>query len=164
VTDRTPTLYVAVVGPADAIPEHIAMAEETGRLLAAAQAVVVTGGLDGVMAAACRGARSAGGRTVGLLPGGQRSDANPWVDVAIPTGLGELRNALVVRAADAVIGVGGSWGTLSELALAGRAGKPVVTLAGWQIRDSAGEPVPAAWEVAADPAEAVTKALAAARP
>jgi uncharacterized protein (TIGR00725 family) len=94
---------------------------------------VVCGGLGGVMAAACRGAKSAGGLTVGILPGEDRAAANPWVDVAIPTGLGEARNALVVRAADVVVAVGGEYGTLSEIALALRAGKPVVGVATWAL-------------------------------
>ena len=93
----------------------------------------MTGGLGGVMEAACRGARDAGGTTIGILPGADRSAANAYVDVAIPTGLGEARNALVVRAADALIAVGGAYGTLSEIALALKAGKRVVGLGTWQI-------------------------------
>jgi uncharacterized protein (TIGR00725 family) len=104
-----------------------------GRLLAERGAVLVCGGLGGTMEAACRGAKQAGGTTVGLLPGGSRSDANEFVDVAIPTGLGEARNALVVRAADVVVAVGGGYGTLSEIALALKAGKRVVGLGSWEI-------------------------------
>jgi uncharacterized protein (TIGR00725 family) len=104
-----------------------------GRELAARGAVVVCGGLGGVMEAACRGAKAGGGRTVGILPGIDRAAANPFVDTAIPTGLGEARNALVVRAADALIAVGGGYGTLSEIALALKAGKPVVGLDSWDI-------------------------------
>ncbi len=85
------------------------------------------------MEAACRGAREGGGTTVGILPGSDRGEANPYVDVALPTGLGEARNALVVRAADAVIAVGGGYGTLSEIALALKAGKPVVGVGTWSI-------------------------------
>ena len=92
------------------------------------------------MAAACRGAKSAGGLTVGLLPGQKRDDANPWVDVAIPTGLGEARNALVVASASAVVAVGGGYGTLSEIAFALRAGKPVVGLQTWNLIRPSGEP------------------------
>jgi hypothetical protein len=94
---------------------------------------VVTGGLGGVMAAASRGAREAGGTTLGVLPGLDRSDANEWVDVAVPTGMGEARNALVVRAADALVAVGGAWGTLSEIALARKAGKPVAGVGSWEL-------------------------------
>jgi uncharacterized protein (TIGR00725 family) len=104
-----------------------------GRELAARGAVVVCGGLGGVMEAACRGAKEAGGRTVGILPGTDRAAANAFVDVAIASGLGEARNALVVRAADALIAVGGGYGTLSEIALALKAGKRVVGLDSWDI-------------------------------
>jgi uncharacterized protein (TIGR00725 family) len=104
-----------------------------GRLLAERGAMVVCGGLGGTMEAACRGARAAGGTTLGLLPGLDRSAANPFVSVAVPTGLGEARNALVVRAADAVIALGGGYGTLSEIALALKAGKRVVGLGTWEI-------------------------------
>lgn len=108
-------------------------AEAVGRGLAARGAVVVCGGLGGAMEAACRGAKEAGGMTVGLLPGLDRRDANPYVDVAITTGLGEARNALVVRAADTLIAVGGGYGTLSEIGLALRTGKRVVGLGTWEI-------------------------------
>jgi uncharacterized protein (TIGR00725 family) len=124
---------VAVVGPGAASPEQEAVAEEVGRLLARGGAVVVCGGLGGVMEAACRGARSEGGTAVGILPGLDRGAANPFVSVAVPTGLGEARNALVVRAADALIAVGGAYGTLSEIALALKAGKPVIGLGTWEI-------------------------------
>jgi uncharacterized protein (TIGR00725 family) len=97
------------------------------------RAVLVCGGLGGAMEAACRGAKQAGGATVGLLPGADRAEANPYVDVRLPTGLGEGRNLLVVRAADVVIAVGGGYGTLSEIALALRHGKPVVGIGSWEI-------------------------------
>src|SRR3712207_1714035 len=118
--------WIAVVGPGDATPEELELAEAVGAAVAEAGAVLVTGGLGGVMEAACRGARSKLGTTVGLLPGDDRDDANGWVLHAIPTGLGEGRNVLVVRSADALVAVGGGWGTLSEIALAARAGKPVL--------------------------------------
>jgi uncharacterized protein (TIGR00725 family) len=124
---------VAVVGPGDASPEELHAAEEIGAGLAAAGAVVVTGGLGGVMEAACRGARSRRGRTVGILPGEDRDAANGWVEIAIATGLGELRNGLVVRAADAVVAVGGGHGTLSEVALALKLGRPVVGVGTWKV-------------------------------
>ena len=104
-----------------------------GRELAARGALLVTGGLGGVMEAACAGAKEGGGTTVGLLAGRDRSDANPYVDVAIPTGLGQARNAIVVRAADAVVAIGGGYGTLSEIALALRRDKRVVGLDTWEI-------------------------------
>jgi uncharacterized protein (TIGR00725 family) len=132
-------LHVAVIGPGDAAAEELDAAEELGRLLAEDGAVVVCGGLGGVMEAACRGARSAGGLTLGILPGRDRRDANPYVEVALPTGLGEARNALVVRAADVVVAVGGGYGTLSEIALALKAGTPVVGIGTWELARG-GEP------------------------
>ncbi len=127
------TSYVAVVGPGEAEPDDIAAAERVGAELARRQAVVVCGGLGGVMAAACRGAKEAGGTTVGILPGLDRGAANRFVDVALPTGLGEARNALVVRAADVLIAIGGAYGTLSEIALALKGGKRVIGLRSWEI-------------------------------
>jgi uncharacterized protein (TIGR00725 family) len=127
------TRYVAVVGSSQASAQEERNAEAVGRELAAAGAIIVTGGRGGVMAAASRGAASAGGVCVGILPGSDRSAANEWVGVAIATGLGELRNALVVRSADAVVAVGGAYGTLSEIALALSAGVPVVGVATWEI-------------------------------
>jgi len=128
---RTP--YVAVVGPGEASPDELRTAEEVGAGLAAAGAVVVTGGLGGVMEAACRGARSRRGRTLGILPGDDRDAANGGVEIAVATGLGELRNGLVVRAADAVVAIGGGHGTLSEVALALKLGRPVVGLGTWEV-------------------------------
>ncbi len=126
--------YVAVVGAGGAAaPEVLALAAEVGSLLARRGAVVVTGGLGGVMEAACRGAAEAGATTLGILPGADRSAANAYVAVAVATGLGELRNALVVGGADAVIAIAGEYGTLSEIALALRAGKLVVGLGTWEI-------------------------------
>ena len=151
--------YVAVVGAGRASAEEERAAEAVGRGLAEAGVVVVCGGLAGVMEAACRGAKARGGTTVGILPGTSRSDANPFVDVAVATGLGELRNGLIVRTADALIAVGGEFGTLSEIALALKAGKPVVALGGWELA-RAGQPVDAIVR-AASPEDAVARALAA---
>jgi hypothetical protein len=125
--------YVAVVGPGDATPKEADAAEQVGAGLARAGAVVLSGGLGGVMAAACRGAYDAGGMTIAILPGADRRSANDWARVVIPTGMGEMRNALVVRAADAVIAVGGAYGTLSEVALALKTGVPVVGIDTWPI-------------------------------
>ena len=108
--------------------EHEARAEEVGRLLAERGCKVVTGGLGEVMAAAMRGAKAAGGTTIGILPGTSRSDANEWVDHAVATGLGHMRNFAVAASGDAVIAVGGAWGTLSEIAFAKVLGRPVVIL------------------------------------
>jgi uncharacterized protein (TIGR00725 family) len=104
-----------------------------GAGLGASGVVLVCGGRGGVMEAACRGAKSSGGTTVGILPGLDRADANPYVDVVIATGLGEARNALVVNAADAVIAVGRGYGTLSEIGLALKGGKRVVGLGTWEV-------------------------------
>ena len=140
-----------MVGAGDAVAEQRESAEEVGRLLGERGAVVVCGGLGGVMEAACRGAKEGGGTTLGILPGLDRAEANPYVDVAVPTGLGEARNALVVRAADALIAVGGGYGTLSEVALALKAGKPVVGLESFELDGMT---------QAASPAEAVDLAFA----
>ena len=126
-------LYVAVVGPGDAPPEVEAESEVLGAALGEAGAVVVCGGLGGIMAAACRGARTVGATTIGILPGTDRAGANSWVDVAVATGMGEGRNVLVVRTADAVVAVAGGYGTLSEVALALKIGRPVVGLGTWDI-------------------------------
>ena len=125
--------HVAVVGGSMAGADVCQVAETVGRELARHGAVVVCGGLGGVMEAACRGAKAAGGTTVGILPGDDRAEANPFVDIAVPTGMGEARNALLVRAVDAVVAVAGEFGTLSEIALALRLGKPVVGLGTWEL-------------------------------
>jgi uncharacterized protein (TIGR00725 family) len=151
--------YVAVVGGGDGSAQEIRDAELVGRGLAEGGAVLVCGGLGGVMEAACRGAKSAGGTTLGILPGSRREDANAFVDISIPTGLGEMRNGLVVRSADALIAIGGEFGTLSEVALALKAGKTVVGLGTWQLAKG-GEPVEAIVS-AASAEDAVARALAA---
>jgi uncharacterized protein (TIGR00725 family) len=150
--------YIAVIGPGQATEGQTTDAEMVGHSLAAAGAVLVCGGLGGVMEAACRGAKAAGGVTVGILPGADRAAGNRWLDVVLPTGLGEARNALVVRAADAIVAVGGEYGTLSEIALALKAGKPVVGLGTWAI-DRDPDPIARA----GDPAAAAALALAAVR-
>jgi uncharacterized protein (TIGR00725 family) len=142
--------YVAVIGPSDATSQQTRTAEAIGRGLADGGAIVVCGGLGGVMAAACHGASAVAGVTVGLLPGADRTSANEWVQIALPTGIGELRNGLLVRAADAVIAVGGAYGTLSEIAFALRAGIPVIGLDTWEIEGV---------ERAKSAEEAVTRAL-----
>jgi uncharacterized protein (TIGR00725 family) len=119
---------VAVIGGSGCSPQEAATAEEVGRRLAEAGAIVLCGGLDGVMEAVARGARGAGGVTVGILPGSDPRDANAYIDVPLATGMGEMRNALIVRAAGAIIAIGGAYGTLSEVALALRIGTPIVGL------------------------------------
>src|SRR4051794_8746581 len=150
--------YIAVIGAGDASTDEEQAAEAVGAHLAEAGAILVCGGRGGVMEAACRGAKARGGTTIGILPGASRAEANPYVDVAIATGLGELRNGLVVRAADALVAVGGAFGTLSEVALALQAGKTVVGLE-WEL-SLGGERVDAI-VLAASPADAVTRVLAA---
>lgn len=152
-------LHIGLVGPGDgASARETELAREAGRRIADAGAVLVCGGLGGVMEAACAGAAAAGGLTVGLLPGEDRAAGNPHLTVALPTGLGELRNGLVVRASDALLAIGGSWGTLSEIALARRTAVPVVALAGWSLTRPGGSPEPAGDEEPT-PAAAVARAL-----
>jgi uncharacterized protein (TIGR00725 family) len=144
------TVQVSVVGSG---AEHEANAEELGRLLAERGATVVTGGLGEVMAAAARGAKSAGGTTIGILPGETRADANAWLDHVVVTGIGHGRNLAVVASGDAVIAAGGRYGTLAEIGFALTLGRPVVVLEpGWEV-DGA--------QRAQTPAEAVELALAA---
>jgi uncharacterized protein (TIGR00725 family) len=141
-------VQVAVIGSGR---EHEGRAEEVGRLLAERGCTVVTGGLGEVMAAAARGAKSAGGTTIGILPGERREDANEWVDHVVVTGIGHARNLAVVASGDAVIAVGGSWGTLAEIAFASRLGRKVVILEPGLAVDGIGR--------ATSPAEAVELAL-----
>lgn len=149
--------YVAVVGPSAGTPAELALGEEVGRLIGEAGAVLVCGGMGGVMEAAASGCARAGGRSVGVLPGDSRLDANPYVTVAVATGMGEGRNVVVVRTADVVIAIHGEFGTLSEIALALKIGKPVVGLGTWEL---AKDGLPSdAIVPARDPADAVARAL-----
>jgi hypothetical protein len=158
VPERIRPVQVAVCGPADCTPAEAAHARRVGELLAGRRVTVLCGGGPGVMAAVAAGARAAGGLVVGVLPGADPDDANPDLSVAVVTNLGPARNAVLVQSADAVIVIGGSWGTLSELALAiRRGGVPVVSLGGWQLRDRAGDPVPGP-VVADSPEQAVSLA------
>ncbi len=127
----TPLRVVGVIGASACGPEDEARAEEVGRRLAEAGCAVVTGGLGGVMAAASRGAKEAGGLVIGILPGATAADRNPWVDVPIVTGMGDARNAILVNTAEAFIAVAGGYGTLSEIALALKRRKRVVSLGSW---------------------------------
>ena len=141
-------IQVAVIGSGR---EHEERAEEVGRLLAERGCTVVTGGLGEVMAAAARGAKSAGGTAIGIVPGERRAEANEWCDHVVATGIGHGRNLAVVASGDAVIAVGGSWGTLAEIGFARVLGRRVVVLEpGWQVEGV---------ERAATPEEAVEKAL-----
>lgn len=154
-------LFIAVIGENDPPPRLAALAEAVGAEIAAAGAVLICGGLGGTMEAACRGAHSRGGVTIGILPGTRHGEANPYVTYAIPTGLGHARNLLVARSAHAVIAVGGKYGTLSEIAFAKIEGTPVIGLDTWDLRRAGQEDVPI--QQARDPKEAVALALAAAR-
>jgi uncharacterized protein (TIGR00725 family) len=144
---------IAVCGPGapDAGPGALADAEAAGRVIGAAGATLVCGGLGGVMEAACRGAAQAGGVTVGLLPGDDLRAANQWVTVPLATGMGELRNGLIVRAAQVVVAIHGGWGTMSEVTLARKMGRPVVAIGDWG-------PMPEL-EFASDGATAASRAL-----
>ncbi len=144
--------YVAVVGDGgpEVAPTVLAAAEEVGAGVAERGWVLVTGGEGGVMEAACRGAKSRRGATLGLLPGPDRSTANGWVDIAVPTGIGDLRNGLVVRAADAVVAVSGGHGTLSEIAFALVLGRGVVGLGTWDVHGV---------EQAASPGDAIQRVV-----
>ncbi len=133
IVGRVSGAYVAVIGAGQATPEQERVAERVGALLAEAGAVVISGGRGGVMLASCRGAHGRGGLTVGLLPGSDRAEGNPYLTVALPTGMGELRNGLVARTADGLIAVGGGWGTLSEIAFAMRLGRPLVAVGSWTV-------------------------------
>ena len=117
-----------MIGAGRASADEVDAAEALGRAVGEAGAVVVCGGLGGVMEAAARGCAGVGGSTVGILPGTRGEDANPWIELPLATGMGEARNALVVRAGEAVVAVGGSWGTLSEIALARKMGREVCLL------------------------------------
>jgi uncharacterized protein (TIGR00725 family) len=151
-------VQIAVIGPSAATEAELAAAREVGAALAAAGAVVLCGGMGGVMAAVASGASEAGGLAVGILPGEDRAGAAAGLGVAVLTGVGEARNVILVRSADAMIAVGCSWGTLSEVAIAMGRGTPVVMIGGWTLRDHEGRPVPGPRQVA-DPVEAVATAL-----
>ncbi len=154
-------MLISVIGASEPSPRVEALAEMVGAELAKRGMTVVCGGLGGVMAAACRGAKSAGGATVGILPGDSPSDANPWVDIPICTGLSYARNVIVVKSGRAVIAVGGAYGTLSEIGHALGEGIPVVALETWELARNGttdGSMIPAD-----GPADAVEKAIRAGR-
>jgi uncharacterized protein (TIGR00725 family) len=152
---------IAVIGGETPPPEALPLAEEVGRRIAEAGAAVVCGGLGGVMEAVCRGAHRAGGLTIGILPTGQRSDANDEVDIAIPTGLGVARNVLVVMAGHAVIAIDGSFGTLTEIAHSLELKKPVFALGSWDLGSTGIDS--SRYVRVTSPEEAVRRAVEAAR-
>lgn len=150
-------VYIAVVGSGQCDGSVARAAHEVGRLIAESGAVLICGGLSGVMDAAAEGAKEAGGLTVGILPSHNRAGASRHLDIALPSGIGEARNALIVRAADALIAVGGEYGTLSEIAFGLKTGKPVIGLNTWELRKN-GRKDDGIIE-AETPEEAVKKAL-----
>ena len=143
---------IGVIGSGEEDSLLNSLAEEVGGLIAQRGRVVVNGGLGGVMQASARGCKKNGGLTIGILPGYNADDANPYIDIAIPTGMGEMRNMLIVRTASVLIAIGGGYGTLSEIALALKIGKPVVGLNTWEMIPDI--------IVAKDPVDAVDRAMA----
>lgn len=129
----TKKIVIGIIGIGTEDGRLNAIAEEAGSLIAQKGYALVNGGLGGVMRASARGAKAAGGVTVGILPGADPSEANPFIDIPVATGLGEVRNALIVRASSVLIAIGGGYGTLSEVALALKTGKPVVGIETWDV-------------------------------
>jgi uncharacterized protein (TIGR00725 family) len=154
-------MVIAVIGDSSCSPEEARLAETVGELLAQQRVTVICGGLGGVMEAVCRGAKSKGGLTVGILPGQDPCAANPWVDIPVVTGMGEARNVAVVKSAQAVIAVGGRYGTLTEIAYALKSGIPVIGLNTWSLSRNGREDDSIVRVQAA--AEAVTKAISSAK-
>ena len=150
-------VFIAVIGASNASAEELIIAEEVGKLIARNDAVLVCGGMEGVMEAACRGANSEGGMTIGILPGDTRHGANEFVQIPVVTGIGYARNVVVVKSAHAVIAIGGSYGTLSEIAYALQSGIPVIGLDTWRISRNGNNQDPIAR--AGNPREAVETAL-----
>ena len=150
-------MFIAVIGAAQASKRELGLAEEVGRELAKREAILICGGLGGVMEAACRGATSEGGMTIGILPGESRSSANKYVQFPIVTGMGYARNVAVVKSAQAVIAIDGNYGTLSEIGHALQNGIPVIGLGTWSLLRNGSQDnsiIPAQ-----TPVEAATKAI-----
>jgi hypothetical protein len=129
-----PKKIIAVIGAGTAEESLLKIAEEVGQRIARKDAILICGGLGGVMEAASKGARSEGGTTVGILPQNHKNEANPYIDIPVATGLGEGRNVIIARSADAIIAVGGEYGTLSEIAFGLRMGKSVIGIKTWDIK------------------------------
>ena len=126
-------LLVVIIGSAKPTKELEILAEQVGRLLAQKNTAIICGGLTGVMEASCRGAKTAGGLTIGILPGISSAEANPYIDIAIPTGISEARNLIIIRSSHALIAIGGGYGTLSEIAFALKLNVPVIGLKTWNL-------------------------------
>ena len=148
---------IGVMGPALCLPEVYNLAREVGFLIGQKGAILICGGKTGVMEASARGAREAGGITVGILPGAYASEANPYIDIPIVTDLGNARNAINVLTSQVIIAIHGSYGTLSEIALALKCHTPVVGLGTWDLTPPGGEALPITYARTAE--EAVTAAL-----
>lgn len=147
---------IGVIGTSEASTEEYQTAEEVGREIARRNGILVCGGLGGVMEASCRGAKSEGGLTIGIIPGSSKKEANPYVDIPIVTGISEARNIIVVRSSNAIIAIGGSFGTLSEIAFALKLEIPVVGINTWEVSTNI--------KKATTPKEAVDLAFSLARP
>lgn len=132
---------IGIIGSAQPTKELETLAEEVGKELAHRDATIICGGLGGVMEASCRGAKKTGGLTIGILPGAKAEDANPYVDIPIPTGMGEARNLVIIRSSQALIAIGGGYGTLSEIAFALKLRVPVVGLKTWELEKISKEPI-----------------------
>ena len=158
---RASKIHIGVIGEGVCSPRTAALARRVGAAIARAGALLLSGGKGGVMEAASRGAAEAGGVVIGILPGFRRQDANRWVTVPIVTGMDQARNVILVRSCDAVIAVGGMYGTLSEIALALKLDKPVIGLGTWRLRQPEGRRVPIVR--AKTPEDAVARAIGAAR-
>ena len=157
-------MIIAVIGGSDAKPEHIRLAESVGQELAKRGVTVVCGGLSGVMEAVCRGVKSSGGNTIGILPGRSPKEANEFIDVPIVTSMGYARNVIVVHTGEAVIAIGGAFGTLSEIAHALGEQIPVISLSSWPLTQKGdGDPIGDGLIIADTPEDAVDKAVAAAK-
>ncbi len=155
-------MLIGVIGGDEAQGDALRLAYEVGREIASRGHVLVSGGRGGVMRESCRGAKEAGGLTVGILPGDDTSDANEFIDIPIVTGIGYARNSIVVRTANALIAIDGSYGTLSEIAYGLTAGRHVVGLNTWELRDSEGtEPPIERVETAAEAVAACERAVVA---
>src|SRR2546423_1380359 len=131
-------MQVAVIGPSYPSEQEAAVAERVGHLLAERGVILLSGGEEGVMESACKGAKEAGGTVIGILGGSDRADANAYLSVCVVTGIGMARNTILIRSADAVISVGCSWGTLVEMGLAVKFGRPLISLDGWHVSDGRG--------------------------
>lgn len=149
--------YIGIIGEGVCDKRIGEIAYRAGAAIAKSGATLVCGGMGGVMQFACKGAKDSGGVTIGILPMDDRTGANPYLDYSIPTGMGEARNVVVVRASDAIIAIGGSYGTLSEIAFTLKFGKPIIGIGTWELKDSQGEKVPI--KIAGDPETAVSTAL-----